>query len=153
MNDDVSSFPRLKDWYIANQFWEKQPFKKPRTINATMQNPRQKWVQILNLHHFQCLLNDNSFTRLEAFSITNLRKNNTNIEQAIIYKNSQDIHYTQINFVTIFLGEKIGQKKTRDMGSLSSLFVNSTIFFVCVSPNSMFWTFVISNESPWKLGI
>jgi len=39
-----------------------------------MQNPRQKWVQFLNMHHFQCLLNDNSFTRLKVFSIANLRK-------------------------------------------------------------------------------
>jgi hypothetical protein len=40
----VSFFPRLKDWYIGNQFWEKQPVKKPRTINANLQNPKQKWI-------------------------------------------------------------------------------------------------------------
>lgn len=83
-----------------------------------MQNTRQKWLQILNLHHFQCLLNDRSITRLKVFSIPNLRKNNTNSEQAIVYKNSQDIHYAQINFVTIFWGGKFGQKKTRDMANL-----------------------------------
>ncbi len=69
-----------------------------------MQNPRQKWVQISNLHHFQCLLNDNPFTRLKVFSIANLRKTNTNLEQAILDKNSEDIHYAQINFVTIWGG-------------------------------------------------
>jgi hypothetical protein len=74
----------LKISILQTNFEKKQPIKKPRTINATMQNPRQKWVQSLNLHHFQCLLNDNSFTRLKVFSIANLRKNNTNLKQAII---------------------------------------------------------------------
>jgi len=102
---------------LQTNFEKKKPIKKPRTINPTMQNPRQKWVQILNLHHFQCLLDDNSLTRLKVFLIANLRKNSTNSKQAIIYKNSQDIHYAQINFVTIFLGEKVGQNKARDMGN------------------------------------
>jgi hypothetical protein len=109
---------------------KKKPIKKPRTINPTMQNPRQKWVQILNLHDFQCLLNDNSLTRLKVFSIANLRKNSTNSKQAIIYKNSQDIHYAQINFVTIFLGKKLDKRK---QGTWATFFIACKLInFLCV---------------------
>jgi hypothetical protein len=67
------------------------------------------------------------------FLLQTWKKKNTNLEQSIIYKNSQDIHYVQINFVTIFLGENFRQKKTRDMGRLFHC-LETQQFSLCAFP-------------------